>query len=153
MKAVNPAYETKREHYPVIHPNFDRDFSFHFAVGMPFWCFLFGVLKKMFTFAVWKECWHHYWWIGIMLRFICLGSGSSGNCYFLFTENDGHDWCGDWGKSTQETPTSIWIEIASNQTYNSYSRPCRPCKICWKFKSWFEYTRLYHQVGTWGYYA
>lgn len=36
MKAVNPAYETKREHYPVIHPNFDRDFSFHFAVGMPF---------------------------------------------------------------------------------------------------------------------
>ena len=24
-----------------------------------------------------------------MLNFICLGSGSSGNCYFLFTENDG----------------------------------------------------------------
>ena len=24
-----------------------------------------------------------------MLRFICFGSGSSGNCYFLYTENDG----------------------------------------------------------------
>ena len=36
MKAVNPAYENSREHYPVIHPDFSRDFSFHFAVGMPF---------------------------------------------------------------------------------------------------------------------
>ena len=24
-----------------------------------------------------------------MLQFICMGSGSSGNCYCLFTENDG----------------------------------------------------------------
>ena len=35
MKAINPAY-TGREHYPITHPNFDRDFAFHFAVGMPF---------------------------------------------------------------------------------------------------------------------
>ncbi|MCI5663109.1 MAG: BamA/TamA family outer membrane protein [Mediterranea sp.] len=36
MKAVNPAYTTQREHYPLIHPNFSRDFAFHFAVGYPF---------------------------------------------------------------------------------------------------------------------
>ena len=36
MKAVNPAYETSREHYPIMHPSFSRDFSFHFAVGLPF---------------------------------------------------------------------------------------------------------------------
>ena len=36
MKAINPAYETSREHYPVIHPKFGRDFTFHFAVGLPF---------------------------------------------------------------------------------------------------------------------
>lgn len=36
MKAVNPAYVTQREHWPVLHPDFSRDFSFHFAVGMPF---------------------------------------------------------------------------------------------------------------------
>ncbi len=36
MKAVNPAYETTREHFPIIHPNLGRDFSFHFAVGLPF---------------------------------------------------------------------------------------------------------------------
>ncbi len=36
MKAVNPAYETSREHYAIAHPDFSRDFSFHFAVGMPF---------------------------------------------------------------------------------------------------------------------
>lgn len=36
MKAVNPAYETTREHYPLVHPNFNRDFTFHFAVGLPF---------------------------------------------------------------------------------------------------------------------
>lgn len=35
MKAVNPAY-TGREHYPVTHPDFNRDFAFHFAVGLPF---------------------------------------------------------------------------------------------------------------------
>lgn len=36
MKAVNPAYTSQREHWAVIHPDFSRDFSFHFAVGMPF---------------------------------------------------------------------------------------------------------------------
>lgn len=35
MKAINPAY-TGRDHYPIIHPSFSRDFAFHFAVGMPF---------------------------------------------------------------------------------------------------------------------
>ena len=36
MKAVNPAYETQKEHWAIIHPDFSRDFSFHFAVGLPF---------------------------------------------------------------------------------------------------------------------
>ena len=36
MKAVNPAYETHREHWPIVHPDFSRDFTFHFAVGLPF---------------------------------------------------------------------------------------------------------------------
>ena len=36
MKAINPAYEDSREHYAIAHPDFSRDFSFHFAVGMPF---------------------------------------------------------------------------------------------------------------------
>lgn len=36
MKAINPAYETTREHYPLIHPNLGRDLAIHFAVGMPF---------------------------------------------------------------------------------------------------------------------
>lgn len=36
MKAINPAYEDARHHYPIIHPNFGRDFTFHFAVGLPF---------------------------------------------------------------------------------------------------------------------
>lgn len=36
MRAINPAYETSKEHYPIIHPKFGRDFTFHFAVGMPF---------------------------------------------------------------------------------------------------------------------
>ena len=36
MKAVNPAYETSREHYPLLYSNFKRDFAFHFAVGLPF---------------------------------------------------------------------------------------------------------------------
>lgn len=36
MKAINPAVESGRDHYPVIHPRFSRDFTFHFAVGLPF---------------------------------------------------------------------------------------------------------------------
>ncbi len=36
MKAVNPAYTTNRDHFPLLHPNFKRDFAFHFAVGLPF---------------------------------------------------------------------------------------------------------------------
>lgn len=36
MKAVNPVYTSGRERYPLIHPNFKRDFAFHFAVGYPF---------------------------------------------------------------------------------------------------------------------
>jgi outer membrane protein assembly factor BamA len=36
MKAVHPAYEDSRRHFPIIHPDFKRDFSFHFAVGLPF---------------------------------------------------------------------------------------------------------------------
>jgi outer membrane protein assembly factor BamA len=36
MKAVNPAYETEKEHWAIFHPNLHRDFSFHFAVGLPF---------------------------------------------------------------------------------------------------------------------
>lgn len=36
MKAVNPSYESNAEHFPIVHPDFSRDFSFHFAVGMPF---------------------------------------------------------------------------------------------------------------------
>lgn len=36
MKAVNPAYTSRREHFPITHPNFDRDFTLHFAVGLPF---------------------------------------------------------------------------------------------------------------------
>lgn len=36
MKAINPAVTSGRLHYPVIHPNFSRDFTFHFAVGLPF---------------------------------------------------------------------------------------------------------------------
>lgn len=35
MKAVNPMF-TGRDKYPFIHPDFDRDFTFHFAVGYPF---------------------------------------------------------------------------------------------------------------------
>ena len=35
MKAVNPmASGSKR--YPIVSPNFGRDFTFHFAVGYPF---------------------------------------------------------------------------------------------------------------------
>ena len=36
MKAINPAYETRQEHYAFLNPKFSRDFSFHFAVGLPF---------------------------------------------------------------------------------------------------------------------
>jgi len=36
MKAINPAYENSREHYPFLHPKWSRDFTFHFAVGLPF---------------------------------------------------------------------------------------------------------------------
>lgn len=36
MKAVNPAYANSKEHYPVFHPDWGRDFTFHFAVGLPF---------------------------------------------------------------------------------------------------------------------
>ena len=36
MKAINPAYESGDEHWAIIHPKFSRDFSFHFAVGLPF---------------------------------------------------------------------------------------------------------------------
>ena len=36
MKAINPVFNNKKEHYPIIHPKFSRDFAFHFAVGYPF---------------------------------------------------------------------------------------------------------------------
>lgn len=36
MKAINPAYDDKNRHYPIIHPRLSRDLTFHFAVGMPF---------------------------------------------------------------------------------------------------------------------
>jgi outer membrane protein assembly factor BamA len=36
MKAVNPVYASGRGRWPIIHPNFGRDFAFHFAVGYPF---------------------------------------------------------------------------------------------------------------------
>lgn len=36
MKAINPAYESAKEHYAIFHPDFSRDFAFHFAVGLPF---------------------------------------------------------------------------------------------------------------------
>ncbi|MBM6992789.1 MAG: BamA/TamA family outer membrane protein [Prevotella sp.] len=36
MKAINPAYETQDEHWALFHPDFGRDFAFHFAVGLPF---------------------------------------------------------------------------------------------------------------------
>ncbi len=36
MKAINPVYESGRDRYPIIHPDFGRDFAFHFAVGYPF---------------------------------------------------------------------------------------------------------------------
>ena len=36
MKAINPVYESGPLRYPIVHPNFKRDFAFHFAVGYPF---------------------------------------------------------------------------------------------------------------------
>lgn len=36
MKAINPAYQDTKRHYPLIYPDFGRDFTFHFAVGLPF---------------------------------------------------------------------------------------------------------------------
>ena len=36
MKAINPAYDNRKEHYAIFHPDFGRDFTFHFAVGLPF---------------------------------------------------------------------------------------------------------------------
>lgn len=36
MKAINPAYDDPKDHYPIFHPRWGRDFAFHFAVGMPF---------------------------------------------------------------------------------------------------------------------
>lgn len=36
MKAINPVYESGRDRYPIVHPDFGRDFAFHFAVGYPF---------------------------------------------------------------------------------------------------------------------
>lgn len=36
MKAVNPAYSSGENRYPVKNPDMDRDFAFHLAVGYPF---------------------------------------------------------------------------------------------------------------------
>ncbi len=36
MKAINPAYTTSKEHFPILNPDLGRDLAFHFAVGMPF---------------------------------------------------------------------------------------------------------------------
>ena len=36
MKAINPAYESGKQHFSIINPHFGRDLTFHFAVGLPF---------------------------------------------------------------------------------------------------------------------
>ena len=36
MKAINPAYESEKEHWSIFHTKLSRDFDFHFAVGLPF---------------------------------------------------------------------------------------------------------------------
>lgn len=36
MKAINPAYDSGKLRYPIVYPNFKRDFAWHFAVGYPF---------------------------------------------------------------------------------------------------------------------
>ena len=36
MKAIDPAMPSGALHYPIFHPNLSRDFTLHFAVGLPF---------------------------------------------------------------------------------------------------------------------
>lgn len=36
MKAIDPAYDDAKGHYPFLRPNFGHNASFHFAVGLPF---------------------------------------------------------------------------------------------------------------------
>ena len=36
MKAISPLYESGRDKFPILHPKFSRDFTLHFAVGLPF---------------------------------------------------------------------------------------------------------------------
>lgn len=36
MKAIDPTVPSGRLHYPISKPNFSRDFTLHFAVGLPF---------------------------------------------------------------------------------------------------------------------
>lgn len=36
MKAINPAKQNRKDHYPIFSPKFSRDFTFHFAVGLPY---------------------------------------------------------------------------------------------------------------------
>lgn len=36
MKALNPIYSSGKNRWPVLHPNLNRDFTFHLAVGYPF---------------------------------------------------------------------------------------------------------------------
>lgn len=36
MKAIDPAYEDSKGHYPIIRPRISRDFTLHFAIGLPF---------------------------------------------------------------------------------------------------------------------
>lgn len=36
MKAINPMYDSGKDRYPIINPNFKRDFALHIAVGYPF---------------------------------------------------------------------------------------------------------------------
>lgn len=36
MKAINPAFASGPQRYPIVNPEFKRDFAWHFAVGYPF---------------------------------------------------------------------------------------------------------------------
>lgn len=36
MKAVNPAFQAHKQHYPITNPSISRDGALHFAVGLPF---------------------------------------------------------------------------------------------------------------------
>ena len=36
MKAINPAFSSGSQRYPIVNPNLKRDFAWHFAVGYPF---------------------------------------------------------------------------------------------------------------------